>query len=94
MPGTVRPPPTPLVVLAGVAGSGKTTVGRVLAARLGVPFADADDAHSATNRAKMARGEPLTDADRAPWLDALATTLAGWHAAGHFLRAHPEGHRI
>ena len=80
MPGA--PAAAPLVVLAGVAGTGKTTVGRALAARLGVPFADADDAHPSANVAKMARGAPLTDADRAPWLDALAATLAGWAVSG------------
>lgn len=60
-----------IVLLMGVAGSGKTTVGRALAADLGWPFADADDFHSAANRAKMAAGQPLDDTDRAPWLAAL-----------------------
>jgi len=59
----------------GVSGSGKTTLGRALAARLGLPFADADDYHPATNLAKMARGEPLDDRDRAPWLARLADLL-------------------
>lgn len=63
----------------GVAGSGKTTLGRALAVRLGLPFADADDYHPQTNLAKMARGEPLDDRDRAPWLARLADLL-GEHA--------------
>lgn len=63
----------------GVAGSGKTTLARALAERLGLPFADADDYHPAANIAKMARGEPLDDADRAPWLARLADLL-GEHA--------------
>jgi len=61
----------------GVAGSGKTSVGRQLAGELGVAFFDGDDFHPQANRAKMARGEPLTDADRGPWLDALAKLLTG-----------------
>ena len=55
----------------GVAGSGKTTVGRLLAQELGWPFFDADDFHSAANVEKMRRGEPLTDDDRMSWLAAL-----------------------
>lgn len=60
-----------VVVLMGVAGSGKTTVGRVLATALGWEFRDADDFHPPRNIAKMSRGTPLTDADRAPWLAAI-----------------------
>ena len=60
-----------IVVLMGVSGSGKTTVGKVLAAKLGWAFVDADDFHPAANVAKMRRGEPLTDEDRRPWLAAL-----------------------
>lgn len=59
----------------GVAGSGKTSVGEALAGRLGIPYRDGDDLHSAANVAKMARGEPLTDADRAPWLRAVGAVL-------------------
>lgn len=62
------------VVVMGVAGSGKTTVGMLLAERLGVVFADADDFHPAANKQKMAAGHPLDDNDRAPWL----ATLAQW----------------
>jgi gluconokinase len=60
-----------IVVLMGVSGVGKTTIGKVLAARTGWKFEDADDYHSEDNRKKMAAGIPLTDADRGPWLDAL-----------------------
>jgi gluconokinase len=66
----------------GVSGSGKTTIARELAARLGRPFADADDFHPETNVAKMARGEPLTDADREPWLRTLAQWIAEHHGTG------------
>jgi len=71
-----------IVVVMGVSGSGKTTVGSALAARLGWPFLDADDLHPASNVAKMASGQPLTDADRAPWLDAVAARIAAWTAEG------------
>jgi gluconokinase len=60
-----------VIVLMGVSGSGKTTVGKVLAAQLGWTFADADDYHPAANVEKMHRGIPLTDEDRRPWLGAL-----------------------
>jgi gluconokinase len=64
------------VVLMGVAGSGKTTVGEALAQRLGWRFYDADGFHPAENVAKMANGTPLTDSDRAPWLAALHALIA------------------
>ena len=67
----------PTVVVMGVSGSGKTTVGGVLAQQLAVPFADADSFHSSEAKAKMAAGHPLDDADRAPWLQILADWLAG-----------------
>ena len=57
-----------VIVVTGVAGAGKTTVGRALAADLGWPFHDADDLHDAASIAQMARGAPLTDAQRRPWL--------------------------
>jgi gluconokinase len=60
-----------IVVLMGVSGSGKTTIGRILAGKLGWAFVDADDFHPAANVQKMHRGEPLTDEDRRPWLAAL-----------------------
>lgn len=58
----------PRIVLMGVAGSGKTTVGRLVAQRLGAPFVDADDFHSPAAIAAMQAGRPLDDAERAPWL--------------------------
>jgi gluconokinase len=72
--------PGPLVVM-GVSGSGKSTVGAALAQRLHVPFADADDFHPPANIAKMTAGEALDDHDRHPWLEAV----------GEWLAAHPDG---
>lgn len=66
--------PGPVVVM-GVSGCGKTTVGEALAARIGVPYADADSFHSPANVAKMASGHALDDDDRAPWLESIATWL-------------------
>jgi len=57
-----------IIVVMGVSGSGKTTLGKALAEALSLPFIDADDIHSQANKDKMSRGEPLTDADRGPWL--------------------------
>lgn len=67
-----------VVIVMGVAGSGKTTVGKLLATRLKMPFYDADDFHSAHNRQKLSHDEPLTDEDRAPWLDELARQIRRW----------------
>ncbi|MCA8902123.1 MAG: AAA family ATPase [Hyphomonas sp.] len=61
-----------IIVVMGVAGSGKTTTGRALAASGGWPFIEADDHHSDANRAKMTAGTPLTDADRVDWVTALS----------------------
>lgn len=63
-------------VIMGVSGCGKTSVGLGVSARLGVPYVDGDDLHPPANVAKMAAGVPLTDADRWPWLDAVAGVLA------------------
>lgn len=71
---------TPLVVM-GVSGSGKSTVGAALAQRLRVPFADADDFHPEANIAKMTAGHALDDTDRRPWLEAI----------GVWLDEHPDG---
>ena len=65
-----------VVVVMGVSGSGKTTVGRLLATRLAVPYAEADDFHPAENVAKMAAGTPLSDDDRWPWLHAIAEWIS------------------
>lgn len=64
------------VVVGGISGSGKSTVGAALAERLGVEFCDGDDLHPEANVAKMRAGTPLTDEDRWPWLDAIAAWLA------------------
>ena len=69
-----------VLVLMGVSGSGKTTVGQHLEARLGWQFVDADDYHSAANIDKMRRHLPLTDEDRKPWLDALHRAVQQWTA--------------
>lgn len=66
-----------VVIVMGVAGSGKTTVGTALAAALGWRFVDADDLHAAESVAKMTRGEALNDADRWPWLDRLRAIIDG-----------------
>lgn len=71
-----------IIVLMGVTGSGKTTIGALLAARLGVAFADADDYHPPANKEKMRAGQPLDDRDRAPWLAALNGVMRGWNASG------------
>ena len=70
------------IVLMGVSGSGKTTIGIELAQELGDKYADADDYHSAANTAKMASGTPLTDEDRAPWLATLNDLLREWAIKG------------
>jgi gluconokinase len=70
-----------IIVVMGVTGSGKTTIGTLLAARLAWLFADADDFHSTANKEKMHRGIPLTDADRLPWLAAMHDQIAKWIAS-------------
>ncbi|MBP2312658.1 gluconokinase [Azospirillum soli] len=70
------------IILMGVCGSGKTSVGEALAQRLGCRFADADSFHPAENVEKMRAGIPLNDEDRGPWLTAIRAALDGWSAAG------------
>ena len=68
-----------VLVLMGVVGSGKTTVGKLLAHELGWQFADADDFHPPANVEKIHRGVPLDDCDRAPWLSALHNAIEQWN---------------
>jgi gluconokinase len=72
----------PFVLVMGVAACGKSTVGTLLAARLGLPFHDADDYHPPENRAKMAADIPLCDADRGPWLEQLSELAGSWQSQG------------
>jgi gluconokinase len=71
-----------VIVVMGVSGSGKTTVGRALADAIGAEFHDADDYHPPVNVAKMRSGIPLTEADREPWLHTLRDAIDAWLAAG------------
>lgn len=71
-----------LILIMGVAGSGKSTIGRQLANEMGWPYHEADDFHSDANKAKMARGIPLDDHDRAPWLASIRTAMESSIAAG------------
>ena len=73
---------TTTLVVMGVSGSGKTTVARLLAERLGWVFAEGDDYHPPANVEKMHAGHPLTDADRAPWLAALTAWIGDHERAG------------
>lgn len=70
-----------IVIVMGVVGAGKTTIGSMLAAELGWQFADADDFHPRANVEKIRDGIALTDADRAPWLKMLRKAMVGWSAA-------------
>ncbi|WP_045761189.1 gluconokinase [Xanthomonas albilineans] len=83
MDSTSPPPPAAAaIIVMGVAGSGKTSVAQALAAHYRMTFLDADDMHSAEAKAQMARGIPLSDAQRAPWVAALATRLRQSNAVG------------
>ncbi|MFI9245458.1 gluconokinase [Streptomyces sp. NPDC053086] len=72
-----------VVIVMGVSGSGKSTVGVRLADLLGVPFLEGDDLHSASNRVKMASGHPLDDADRRSWLAAVTEWIRTTGSSGH-----------
>jgi gluconokinase len=78
----VASPTVPIVLVTGVSGSGKTTVGALLARTLNWTYAEADGFHPATNVAKMKAGQPLEDADRWPWLRAIAAWIDEQAAAG------------
>ena len=71
-----------IVIIMGVVGAGKTTVGNLLASQLGWEFADADDFHPASNVEKIRQGTPLSDQDRKPWLDRLRQAIDRWTADG------------
>jgi gluconokinase len=75
-------PPATILVVMGVSGSGKTTVGEALARRLGWTFQEGDDFHSPANIAKMKSGRPLDDADRGPWLARVEAWIAAQLAVG------------
>ena len=69
-------------IVLGVSGSGKTTIGQLLAQKLGLPFYDGDDFHSPANIAKMKKGIPLSDEDREEWLRILAEKIKQWQSEG------------
>lgn len=71
-----------VIVVMGVSGVGKTHIGKLVAHELQLPFYDADDFHPEANVRKMAGGEPLTDEDRWPWLEILATRISEWNETG------------
>jgi gluconokinase len=75
-------PPVPAVVIMGVSGCGKSSVGSALASLLGVPFVDGDSFHSAENVVKMSAGIPLDDHDRWPWIDAIGVWAAQQRSTG------------
>jgi gluconokinase len=90
-------PQSRIVLIMGVSGSGKTTVGRMLAGQLGWAYFEADDFHSAANKTKMSRGIPLDDDDRAPWLAAIRQRIdecvAGHQSAVFSCSALKESYR-
>ena len=83
-----------IVILMGVSGCGKTTIGQLLADRLGFPFLDADEFHPPANVAKMAAGTPLTDDDRRPWLELLNGKLRAQENAVLACSALKETYRL
>ncbi|HYC28748.1 MAG TPA: gluconokinase, partial [Chitinophagaceae bacterium] len=85
-----------IVIVMGIAGTGKSTIGKMLADRLSLPFVEGDNYHSRQNIDKMSKGIPLTDADRAPWLQTLASILQDREKEGAVLAcsALKEDYRI
>lgn len=77
-PAAVSPATRPVIIVMGVTGAGKTTIGQMLAQRLQMPFYDADDFHSPENLQKLADDIPLNDRDREPWLQVLAKGISQW----------------
>ncbi|GAB2468446.1 gluconokinase [Conyzicola lurida] len=73
----------PPMIVMGVSGSGKSTIGQALAAALGLDFIDGDDLHPRANKEKMAGGHPLNDEDRAPWLEIIAERIGAELAEGN-----------
>lgn len=76
-----------MIIVMGVSGSGKSTIGKLLAEELDIPFYDADDFHSDQNRMKMTNGMPLTDDDRQPWLNTLNQHIGKWRKDGNAVLA-------
>lgn len=71
-----------VIILMGVSGCGKTTVGKLLAHKVGMPFFDGDDFHPSVNVQKMKSGQPLSDKDRQPWLEILSSEISAWNRSG------------
>lgn len=82
MPDNIATASTPPLIVMGVSGSGKSTIGTALASALGIEFIDGDDLHPSANKAKMAAGNPLNDEDRAPWLEIIAERIGSELADG------------
>ena len=74
-----------LIIIMGVSGTGKSTIGELLSAKLQVTYYDADDFHPQANKVKMQQGNPLNDQDREPWLQLLSDKLEAWSATGAIL---------